>query len=315
MGAGEGHQQLQGRAALAGLEPRQSAHRDARRARQLGQRRAALLPQRAQPRADTAQRLAQVVHGHTLPRRQQELSARHPAGAPLPEQRPTGGRAAGEVVVQQDTRDSERFWEGFYREREQVWSGEPNPVLVRETDGLTPGRALDLGCGEGADALWLAGCGWQVTAVDVSRTRSSAPRPPPAPPAWPGGSTGSSTTSGRRSRRAPSTSSAPASCTRPPSSPGRGTRAAPGGGGGRHPRRHPAGRGHGSGPSWQPVHDVRFPAPEDVLQALDPAPGAWDVERCETFRVELPGPAGQPGSGSTTCSGSAAGSSPSCRSA
>ncbi len=72
--------------------------------------------------------------------------------------------------MQQDTRDSERFWEGFYREREQVWSGEPNPVLVRETDGLTPGRALDLGCGEGADALWLAGCGWQVTAVDVSRT-------------------------------------------------------------------------------------------------------------------------------------------------
>ena len=49
-----------------------------------------------------------------------------------------------------------------------VSSGDPNVVLVREVTGLKPGTALDLGCGEGADAIWLAQQGWTVTAVDVS---------------------------------------------------------------------------------------------------------------------------------------------------
>ncbi|MEU7905523.1 class I SAM-dependent methyltransferase [Actinoplanes sp. NPDC049118] len=62
----------------------------------------------------------------------------------------------------------ESFWDSRYAEQHHVWSGEPNVVLAREVDGLLPGRALDLGCGEGADAIWLAGRGWAVTAVDVS---------------------------------------------------------------------------------------------------------------------------------------------------
>lgn len=60
------------------------------------------------------------------------------------------------------------LWDEMYRSRPRVWSGRPNPQMVVETAGLTPGTALDLGCGEGADALWLAGRGWTVTAVDVS---------------------------------------------------------------------------------------------------------------------------------------------------
>ncbi|GAA1569554.1 class I SAM-dependent methyltransferase [Kribbella sancticallisti] len=60
------------------------------------------------------------------------------------------------------------MWNERYSESAQIWSGRPNVVLVEETDGLTPGRALDLGCGEGADAIWLAQQGWQVTAVDIS---------------------------------------------------------------------------------------------------------------------------------------------------
>lgn len=65
---------------------------------------------------------------------------------------------------------AEEFWETFYRDRGQVWTGRANELLVRNTAHLTPGTALDLGCGEGGDALWLAGRGWLVTAVDVSAT-------------------------------------------------------------------------------------------------------------------------------------------------
>jgi len=63
----------------------------------------------------------------------------------------------------------ETYWDGKYRTQDQLWSGNPNGVLLVEAADLTPGQALDLGCGEGADALWLAGRGWLVTAVDISR--------------------------------------------------------------------------------------------------------------------------------------------------
>lgn len=59
-------------------------------------------------------------------------------------------------------------WDEHYRQADQVWSGAPNDALVAEASGLPPGRALDIGCGEGADAIWLARRGWQVTAVDPS---------------------------------------------------------------------------------------------------------------------------------------------------
>lgn len=63
----------------------------------------------------------------------------------------------------------QRFWDDRYLEQDHLWSGAPNGVLVAEVADLPPGQALDLGCGEGADALWLAGRGWLVTAVDISR--------------------------------------------------------------------------------------------------------------------------------------------------
>lgn len=52
---------------------------------------------------------------------------------------------------------------------DRVWSGNPNGTLVHEVGGLTPGRALDVGAGEGGDALWLAEQGWRVTASDISQ--------------------------------------------------------------------------------------------------------------------------------------------------
>ena len=59
-------------------------------------------------------------------------------------------------------------WDKRYTERERLWSGAPNGALVAEVAGLTPGTVLDVGAGEGADAVWLARNGWDVTAVEPS---------------------------------------------------------------------------------------------------------------------------------------------------
>jgi SAM-dependent methyltransferase len=63
---------------------------------------------------------------------------------------------------------SQEFWDDRYRSAHQLWSGQPNPQLVTQATNLTPGDALDVGCGEGADAIWLARQGWTVTGVDIS---------------------------------------------------------------------------------------------------------------------------------------------------
>lgn len=59
-------------------------------------------------------------------------------------------------------------WDARYGDGEPLWSGDPNGSLVVEMADATPGRALDVGAGEGGDAIWLAERGWSVSAVDVS---------------------------------------------------------------------------------------------------------------------------------------------------
>jgi SAM-dependent methyltransferase len=73
-------------------------------------------------------------------------------------------------------------WDARYRERDgAMWSGRPNGRLVAEVVALTPGRALDVGSGEGADAIWLAQLGWTVTAIDISEVAIRRARETPHP--------------------------------------------------------------------------------------------------------------------------------------
>ncbi len=59
-------------------------------------------------------------------------------------------------------------WNRRYAARELIWTGDPNRRFVAETAGMPPGRALDLACGEGRNAVWLAERGWEVTGVDFA---------------------------------------------------------------------------------------------------------------------------------------------------
>jgi SAM-dependent methyltransferase len=72
-------------------------------------------------------------------------------------------------------------WDKRYSSVENLWAVKPNRFLVAEVTGLKPGRALDLACGEGQNAIWLATLGWDVTGVDfsevaIAKARSRADR-------------------------------------------------------------------------------------------------------------------------------------------
>jgi thioredoxin reductase len=87
-----------------------------------------------------------------------------------------GGRVGALInarLVEADHRDDAveiaNEWDRRYGSADQMWSGNPNGTLVAEVTSLEPGRALDVGCGEGGDAVWLAEQGWTVTALDVTQ--------------------------------------------------------------------------------------------------------------------------------------------------
>jgi SAM-dependent methyltransferase len=87
------------------------------------------------------------------------MNVSHDPGHQHGEQHPGGD---GEIHYTQE------FWDERYSSATRLWSGQPNPQLVAQATDLTPGEALDAGCGEGADAIWLASRGWTVTGVDLS---------------------------------------------------------------------------------------------------------------------------------------------------
>ena len=85
------------------------------------------------------------------------------------------GTEAADADAQEPGRTPEQpqpvdFWEERYAASERIWSGRVNVVLADIAGALDSGRALDLGCGEGADVIWLAGQGWEATGIDISPT-------------------------------------------------------------------------------------------------------------------------------------------------
>lgn len=106
-------------------------------------------------------------------------------------------------------------WEEMYSGEETLWSGNPNPQLVAEVSALTPGTALDVGCGEGGDVIWLAQQGWRVTGADFSANglaRAAGHAETAGSPIGPTG--GRSTPAPSPLTAGPSTWSRPTSCTR-----------------------------------------------------------------------------------------------------
>jgi thioredoxin reductase/SAM-dependent methyltransferase len=193
------------------------------------------------------------------------------------------------------TGSPEEFWDTFYAEKAQVWSGDPNAVLVREAPGLRPGRALDLGCGEGADAVWLAGRGWQVTATDISqvaldraaghaRTAGVADRID-----WQRHDLDVSFPEGTYDLVSAHYLHSPTDLPREKILRAAAAAVAPGG--------VLLIAGHAGWPSWEhnPPFEVHFPTPQEVLKALELTDGEWEVLLCEEFERVQSGPDGHPG--------------------
>ncbi|MGK8509770.1 class I SAM-dependent methyltransferase [Nocardia asiatica] len=189
------------------------------------------------------------------------------------------------------------YWETFYRERDQVWSGKPNFLLVRDIEAVTPGTALDLGCAEGADAIWLAERGWRVTAVDVSETAlararaNAARRELSSEIDWQRHDLDHTFPSGRFDLVTAQYLHSPLAAD------GERTRilrraaeaVAPGG--------LLLIVGHAEWPSWvlEPPADVHFPTTAEVRAGLALDPAEWRVEVEGLAEREQAGPEGQPG--------------------
>ncbi len=193
--------------------------------------------------------------------------------------------------------DSTRqFWEDFYQDKDQIWSGKANPLLVREVASLTPGTALDLGSGEGGDAIWLTQQGWRVTAVDISdtalkRAAGHAAEAGAEGITWERHDLATSFPEGRFDLVSAQFFHSPVE---------------PAGERDKALRRSaeavaPGGTllivGHYGWPSWltEPPHQVHFPTTREVLEALALPQGEWTVELEDVVERDFPGPDGQPG--------------------
>ncbi|MEU0701138.1 SAM-dependent methyltransferase [Streptomyces bacillaris] len=205
------------------------------------------------------------------------------------------------------TADARTTWDGIYAARPAATDPRPNVRLTEAVAELPPGDALELGCGEGGDTLWLARRGWRVTAVDLSAVAverlnalarshgladrvtaeqhdlgASFPEAPEAPeaPDGTGGPDGGFDLVTAHYLHTPFDLDRSAVL----------RRAA-------HALR-PGGRllvvDHGSTApwSWNQDPDVRFPSPREVAEGLALDPAGWTVERADAPRRTATGPDG-----------------------
>ncbi|MFI2608468.1 class I SAM-dependent methyltransferase [Kitasatospora sp. NPDC018619] len=190
--------------------------------------------------------------------------------------------------------DSAAFWENHYSRLDDRWGTRPNAVLAELVSGLAPrpGTALDLGCGHGGDALWLAGRGWDVTAVDVAptaleRVAEGARAAGLAALVHPARHDLARTfPAGAFDLVSACYFHTPVEIPRTQVLRRAAAAVAPGG--------LLVVLEHASvAPwSWQAGQEVRFPAPEEVLAALE-LDGGWHTERCDAPQRTADGPGGQ----------------------
>ena len=199
-------------------------------------------------------------------------------------------RAVEDLRARRD-REWEDFWDDRYRESDRIWSGNPNAALVREVEALPPGRALDLGCGEGADAIWLARRGWRVTGVDISGVAlERAARAAAAVGAvdWQRRDLGSSFPDGEFDLVSAQFLHSPGDMPRERILRTAAGAVAPGGvllvvGHAEHPMGEHA-----------PDHDVHLPTAREVLDSLELPEDEWEVQVCEEYERPHTGPDGEP---------------------
>ncbi|MER6831323.1 bifunctional NAD(P)/FAD-dependent oxidoreductase/class I SAM-dependent methyltransferase [Streptosporangium sp. NPDC000563] len=196
--------------------------------------------------------------------------------------------------TREDAVPEEEFWDLRYRESDRIWSGNPNVVLVREITGVEPGSALDLGCGEGADAIWLARRGWRVTATDISgvalerAARHAASADVTDLVDWQRHDLGVSFPQGVFDLVSAHFLHSPGDMPRERILRTAASAVAPGG--------TLLIVGHAGFPAWEhnPHPDVHLPTPQEVLESLELPEGEWEVLLCEEHERIQNDPEGQP---------------------
>lgn len=188
------------------------------------------------------------------------------------------------------------FWEERYAGSSRVWSGAPNRTLVDIVADLTPGRALDLGCGEGADVIWLAQRGWRASGVDISETAIARARAAASDLDLPDARFEAADLStwrsvGRYDLVTASFLQSPVALSRAEIVRAVADRVAPGG--------HLLVIAHAAAPPWSRLrhahadgHHTDFPTPDDEVASLALDPSEWTVRIAEVRSRDAVGPDG-----------------------
>jgi thioredoxin reductase/SAM-dependent methyltransferase len=191
--------------------------------------------------------------------------------------------------------DAARFWEERYAGVEQVWSGRANRAVVDVVSELEAGRVLDLGCGEGGDAIWLAQQGWEVTGVDISptaigraRAAATAAGIPDGRITWRAHDLASWRDHGPYDLVTASFLQSPVELPRTEILRRAAAFVAPGG--------HLLIVSHAAAPPWaKHHHEHHFPSPQEELETLGIVGDQWEVRIAEVRSRDAVGPEGQHG--------------------